>query len=341
MKKRGGGVILYHIFIFIASIIYMAPSYADSVAGCVNNAMTITPIIRFDMPLVFPDNEPTGTVFATGSSPAQFRARVTTAERYVGSYDVYLKTPDHRIMTLGNGVSVYRTNIPGVGIAYPDGSVRSDAESREVYLYTNPVINDDNLVNINLRYQLVKTGNNVGSGSLSGNFGSFDLWCYPKGELLNGGPGSFGQTLNVVGNPVIMNAPCRVIHDDIKVSMGAISLNRFNGIGTTSAPRDFSIQLSCNAQPNVSFMVTPGPNGSLDIDKGILNLNNPADSTTAKGVGLQVLFKHSPLKFNQNTAAGAATQNFEIPLQVQYIQTESQVSAGTANASAAFIISYN
>lgn len=138
----------------------------------------------------------------------------------------------------------------------------------------------------------------------------------------------------------------------VRASLGNVSAMSFKGVGSSSAARPFSIDLTCK-----------GGDGSTSIDAHVTltdatNTGNRSKVLTlsadsqAKGVGIEVLSGSAVLGYGPDSnAAGNVNQwkagtvspgavSFSIPLTTRYVQTESVVTAGTANGRATFTMSY-
>ncbi|MGL4723263.1 MAG: fimbrial protein [Scandinavium sp.] len=307
--------------------------------------MPQAPQIRFNQPITVPYDSPVGFIVATGSSQARVNVYSDDGE-FLSDVDIEMHPPEPSIMTINSGgrtVHVFKTNIPGIGIIYPDqisqaNVVHFSAISPQQFTHGD--------VSFNLRYQLIKTSNSYQSGTLTGNYGDFYRVCRtiePSGTGFDQtAPIPFGTSLTVSGNPVVIDPPCKVTTSNINVPMGTIPLSHFTHTGSVIAPMPFNISMTCDATADVSFSITPSVSGGINLDQGIINLDAPDSNATAKGVGLQILFNSMPLKLNEVIKAGKTQgKNFDIPLLAQYIQTTDKVTAGDANASATFIISYN
>jgi len=143
---------------------------------------------------------------------------------------------------------------------------------------------------------------------------------------------------------------CTVTTPTIAVTMGSVPLTSFTGVGSTSASQPFNISLTCSggagaAYTNVYTTLTDATNPS-----NVSNTLFLTASSTAQGVGIQVLNNGTPVNFGPDSSsignvnqwfAGAAQNGvFNIPLTARYVQTGSTVSPGSANARATFTMSY-
>ncbi len=180
-------------------------------------------------------------------------------------------------------------------------------------------------------------------------------WCLSAGATL--GEIRFGdQTvarLQISGEALCVNVTGRTCSvssgsQNLSVAMGGYSLSQFSGIGYTTAPRPFNLQLeSCTggvAQVNIMFNATADSDVSNASEQGVVQLN----SGGASGVALQLLrsdntplplnrYPDTPLYSGSSLAEGAS---LTLPLRARYLQTQSSVTAGQANASVTFNLIY-
>ncbi|KWA02548.1 adhesin [Burkholderia cepacia] len=132
----------------------------------------------------------------------------------------------------------------------------------------------------------------------------------------------------------------------------SISSREFSGVGSTSPERDFSIRLNCTGgDPDTSTNAYVTLTDQTNNGNRSNQLSLTKDST-AKGVKVQILKAGKLLSYGPDSSAvGNPNQwkagniprgisSFEIPLTARYIQTESSVKGGTANAVATFTMSY-
>lgn len=198
--------------------------------------------------------------------------------------------------------------------------------------------------------EFVKTGPITSQGTLRGELGG--LWV----DTRYGGLFQF-LSYQIVGSILIKpKVPtCSVATKKIDVQLspsGGFTTRDFNGVGSTTPERDFSIKLDCaggdegtstNAYVTLTDNTNPG------------NLSNQlslSPDSEAAGFAVQVLKSGTPLNFGpDSSAAGNPNQwkagnipqgagVFTIPLTARYIQTAAKVKGGTANAIATFTMSY-
>ncbi|CAM3288682.1 fimbrial protein [Pseudomonas fluorescens] len=179
------------------------------------------------------------------------------------------------------------------------------------------------------------------------------------------------QHVNFSGSINIVSRTCTT--PDVNVPMGSHMLSEFSGPNTFTQWKDFSIALN-NCPAFNGYYQTTGPRwasdgtiSNLDTRKnnvlqvrldptrtplnttlGILSLNPsaPGDDPAATGVGVQVAdsagtaLPLASLRTSGITTRAEEGASYSIPLKARYIQTESSITAGPANATATFTINY-
>jgi type 1 fimbria pilin len=246
-----------------------------------------------------------------------------------------------------NGRRIYSTNIAGIGVAvgyisskncpgstgWVDGTGTGDGNANNKLicavngLFANQPIQGQALL------QFYKTGP-TGSGTVTAQqVGSFILmnnqtsWHNPE------------STINIAAFTVTTLA-CSVSNTAIAVNMGNVDKRAFNGTGSSPADsytRSFNIPLNCNAGTRINVRFD---GNAQNASKGVLNL--AAGSNTATGVGVQLLYNNAPVQIGAIIVAGtsASAGSYNIPLKARYYQTASTITAGVANSSATFTLTY-
>lgn len=259
---------------------------------------------------------------------------------------------------------VYETGVPGIGVvAWYSGNAfpyRRDGRSVQVnldYTYASEVSFD---------ISFIKTGT-IAPGIIRGQ----DLptvvmdFIPDSGSALRLLSVSFNGTLNVVSQTCTTPNPV--------VQLGSYNASQvFKSVGTTTSWTDASLRLTnCprfyglmdSGQSNYgsdspsdrgqagtpqanTLGLTLKPNTSIiDATKGIIGLKNEANLAT--GVGIQLATNSAgagtPAQFNSEmryptTNDGSGT--FIMPLYARYIQTNSTVTPGHANATMTYTINY-
>jgi len=234
------------------------------------------------------------------------------------------------------GGNTYESGIPGVGIRFYFNGVAFPLENRFIFPHKDTRSWPG-------RLQLVKTGPISQSGSLAGLQGGAYLTSHGNHQWR---VFAFKGATNVdAGRPT-----CTVATPLVPVPMGSARLKEFNGIGTTVGEQGFSIAVECGGgRPQISTAVY----GMLTDQNDPANRSTQLSLTpgsTAVGVGLQVLHGGKLLSYGGNAGEPTAdarwfagrTHNgrFEIPLMARYVQTRAEITPGSANAKATFVLSY-
>ncbi|ADO49268.1 fimbrial protein [[Enterobacter] lignolyticus] len=143
----------------------------------------------------------------------------------------------------------------------------------------------------------------------------------------------------------ILDSACEVVNNlsnPLNVNLGKVSKTAFSGIGSTADTTQFAIQLKNCPETVSTAAITFG--GTPDTDNNnVLALT--AGTGVAAGVGIQLLdSSQQPLSLYTASQpytlqSGTATNNLEFA--ARYIQTQSTISAGPANAVSTFTVVYN
>ncbi|KAF6660649.1 type 1 fimbrial protein [Enterobacteriaceae bacterium EKM102V] len=250
-----------------------------------------------------------------------------------------------------NGQRVYSTNVAGVGYAlggtvlvscpgrtkFVDGNDTMDGNSdNKKICAVNGLFDGGNTITAQARIQFYKTARSTGTGTVSArNVGAFILrndqsgWQNPE------------SAISIAAFNVTSTARS-VSQSVISVPMGTVDRRAFGGTGTwpgDANTRRFTIPLNCNAGTRVNVQI----DGSIqNAARGVLNLNGGTGS--ASGVGIQLLFGDSggAVQFGRPISTGTAASEgaYSIPFRARYYQTGSDVTPGTADASATFTLTY-
>lgn len=234
------------------------------------------------------------------------------------------------LSTLGS--NIYDTNVAGVGIrvTFTDGA---NVDSSFPFYNTYPLASS--IIVKNLTVELIKTAPIITTGTLQTGMLAQQVFYYDPTKKFT------GWSLNLTGNNTIQQVACSVTNTVINVPMGEVKNIDFRGSGSSAGEKTFSIPLNCDAGTRVNVTLEAGSSGSFDASQGILNLDS-SSSVTATGIGLQMLLNSAPVVLGQmlNTGTTTSEGSFSIPLTARYIQTGSEITAGTANATATFTMTY-
>ncbi|MBA4823478.1 fimbrial protein [Pantoea ananatis] len=330
----------------ILSLFLLSAAFSHVYAYTCNtltNSSTLTPpslLIQRDLPVGSPvGNEIVSNsinAFTCSNSPSP---SLTYQEFGVKGYGNYVTTI--------NGRRIYSTNIAGIGYAvgitsvnncfvtaYVDGTQNGDGNvNNKLICYGSGLYNSQPVTAL-ARIQFYKTSSVTGSGIVNGTqAGSFILrndrnsWWLPESYI-----NTSAFTVTTVA--------CSVNNSAITVDMGKVEKRAFNGNGSWPGDentRSFSIPLNCNPGTKVNVQID---GNTQNASQGILNLSQSTGN--ASGVGVQILYKDTPLKLSSeiNTGTSSSGGLYNIPLKARYYQTGGSVLPGNANASATFTLTY-
>lgn len=151
-----------------------------------------------------------------------------------------------------------------------------------------------------------------------------------------------GGQVNFTGE--IIDAGCDIVNtpsNPLNVNMGSVATTEFTGAGSTAAATKFVLQLkNCPATVTSASVKFDGTN--VNGDTSVLALT--PQSGVATGVGIQLSDSANavvPLFTASQAYALTPVQDNNLEFVARYIATSSTVTAGPANASANFSVTYN
>jgi type 1 fimbria pilin len=242
---------------------------------------------------------------------------------------------------LGKDFPVYKTPVPGIGIAigFKDG-------------------NAVNWIPLDRPHATVFPAEGTPAPPITTFGGEMKVWYISLGGLETGkydiptiqlgtftGHKQDGTTLNWVDafllgttlNVVAMG--CELESDSIGVKLGQLELSDFGGVGSVTSNKDFFVSLDCDSKLKVDINLSSPK--IINGESGVIGLTS--DGQEAKGVGIQVLNpNNTPIRLGDDvtvlseTTIGLNSINFS----ARYYQVDDIVSPGTANAVANFTIKY-
>ncbi|VTP16523.1 Type-1 fimbrial protein, A chain precursor [Phytobacter ursingii] len=248
--------------------------------------------------------------------------------------------------------TVYKTNIPGIGIkiwsnwvmtsGWPSGTPIVTLTDIPQYWYSWPASAtsaENRIAGINVQFYIIGP---VSSGTVTLPSPMVAAWA-------NTGTGDTGAVkyseLKInSGNVIVTAAACKT--PDIHVDLQKHASSDFPTVGATSPATPFNFEIQ-NCDPNinsVNYTFKPAPGVSL-VSDGNSDQHITLDSaSSASGVGIQVLYNNDTLvPFNSkitytgyNKTTGGS---YTIPMKARYIRTGA-VTAGTANSAVEFIMTY-
>ncbi|WP_428555807.1 fimbrial protein [Pseudomonas edaphica] len=242
---------------------------------------------------------------------------------------------------------VFETNISGIGVKWWFETTGEGLISKAINVCTFTQTDQTTFVDGKVYprkfwIELVRTGA-IKAGVL--NVGS-NLSSYSHIQILK------DVSVSVVSSTSIRIGPtCLVSTPVIPVRFGINSASSFRRLGDTSSPVSFSIGLSCSggdAGISVASYVTLTDASKSTNISDVLSLSA---SSTASGLGIQILNGDTVLKYGPSSSMGSAQQwkagdirpgisAFQIPLRARYIQMGEKVTPGSANGQATFTLTY-
>ncbi|TQI77975.1 type 1 fimbria pilin [Serratia fonticola] len=267
----------------------------------------------------------------TGVAASDFLLKCTAGESLIWGDSEY------EMISGGNGYGYLKTGIDNLYIrAYTAGgstsSLRFPTASGGEFSRTVSTLNNGNprWADIgNMRFVLERVGPVTQGGIIPAKI--LSSWRTSDGSpLLFIRNSAF--TVNVQG--------CSVSTKNVSVPMGTVHRSKFRGVGSTAGHGEGNIALQCDAAvaPTVTFSGAHDPETSAEV----LALNNLGDANVASGVGIQMLYKNTPITLDSPIALGklSGPMAVNIPFSARYYQTASTIKGGDANATAYFTINY-
>ena len=147
--------------------------------------------------------------------------------------------------------------------------------------------------------------------------------------------------MNVVNGGFITTSGCTVTTKSLSGPLGSFKRSEFSGVGSTTQTNTFNILVDCSESTNINMTL----NATADSSSapGVIAIDSTAGVTTAKGVGIQLLRSNKPVVIGSSFYIGTTnvTGASRIEMAARYYQTKSTVTAGQANATATFTLTYN
>ncbi|WP_447914745.1 fimbrial protein [Delftia acidovorans] len=262
-----------------------------------------------------------------------------------GSYHISCDNDFYYIEGIGTeSGGIYSTAIPNLGmrITWERAAPYSGSMLKQGIFHSLP--------SNNMTLELVKTGELTSGGSLNGSFARIYSGTSNARDLLATIFFSSGITVNVSSRP--RPPTCRVSTGKIDVTMAPAPFADFKGIGSVTAAKDFSIELTCaggEANTRLTAFITLTDATQATNRSSTLTL---AQNSKARGVGIQVLRNNVPVSFGPDSGslgnanqwnAGQVAQgqnSLKIPLSARLVQTAGSVTPGMAYGRATFTMSY-
>ncbi|MBD2785569.1 fimbrial protein [Xenorhabdus sp. DI] len=151
-----------------------------------------------------------------------------------------------------------------------------------------------------------------------------------------------GITVNTfyLENTHIITQGCSLKQNTTFVNMGDIRKSEFRGIYSTAGDKSFELGLDCDANLNVQVLLDGRP--AKNNANNIWALDYSSDNVTATGVGLQILYRNRPISMRAPFVSGSTQSGgyIQIPLSARYIQTDTRITPGKADATATVTLTY-
>jgi type 1 fimbria pilin len=327
----------------LASILPLSAYAADPCRADTTDGKNyyIVHVSGFNPPPFSPGAIPIGGIVYEGKAIRLKFSNAKFPDKPITRCDQSLDTYLSGVGTAGAN-NIYPTNVPNIGIRILDPLGRPYPMFNGGLWEEKATWGRDYAPTI----QLIKTGNITEGGVLSGAYAQY-LYRGPTGQAMV----SYEFAEPVLVTPKVPT--CNVTTPAISVSMGTmLAWKTFTGIGSTAPAQHFSIKLSCsggdaetavNIYATLTDVTTPANRSST------LSLSSDSKAT---GVGIQILKDDVVLSYGADSSAldnpnrwfaGKVKQGeagLTIPLQARYVQTESRITPGPANANASFTMSY-
>lgn len=270
-------------------------------------------------------------------APNKTSIKCTTASPIWRGYDDSTLTP---VNVLDNN-GIYQTNNPGIAIRVWWANVTSSGTS-DARAFQSPKSREG-------------TGTCSGSGCTYTNIqGEFEVQLIATGKPITDDPlqltrfsaaRTYDETpvlyISFTDADVVVNsASCVLNSKNINVDLGKQILGtHLVHPGDTSSPVGFNIDLTCDPDTNVNVLFS---GATVSGDNTALALNNQTDSTSAQGVGVQVLYNEQPITFGTllPTMQTVAQGSVILPFQAQILRLNEELKAGEVSATATFEMIY-
>ncbi|HBT3201965.1 TPA: fimbrial protein [Klebsiella aerogenes] len=231
----------------------------------------------------------------------------------------------------GYGDGVYNTNLPGVGLRLSSAVSGKTLPYEGSYPY-NAGGSWASLPGDGIKGELIKTGD-ITSGTLTDG-------TLARASVVNQ---FYFANVTLNGTNTVTAAACSVTSSNVDVPLGDYDKGEFSGQGATTAWHPFNIDLECDksASINVQIDATQDPSNIA----GVMKLDNTGSSGTASGVGIQLWYVPNggtAVQFGQQSHYYTSPYGGHetVQLQARYYQTAQTVTAGQANATATFTLTY-
>lgn len=223
------------------------------------------------------------------------------------------------------GGKIYNTNVPGVGLRMKMTTAPASILPYDVSMKANQYVYLDGVT-----AELIKTGD-IRSGRL-------DNGVLARASVVNE---FYFANVTLNGTNTVTSAACQVTTPDVEVHLGDHKKSEFLGVGSGTVWQAFDIGLQCNPGTRINIQIDAAQDPSNIA--GVMKLDGEPGDTTATGVGIELHYAsdNSAVQFGQSryypTDDGI---NQNVQFMARYRQTGQSITAGKANATATFTLTY-
>ncbi|CNI08506.1 putative fimbrial subunit [Yersinia massiliensis] len=248
--------------------------------------------------------------------------------------------------SIPNSPDIYPTNLRGIGIKF-----RSNLISASSCRNGTPIqgitpsrfdfyCNYRNSTNIhrNDSIHLVKLNDNYDVGTID--IPTILKVRYRGESSYSAQYKTLDNVFQATGSVTIVRNSCTLDSNRLDFNLGKNQQNDFKGIGSIGNSITKKISLTCDPDTHYSLKVNGVQEGN---HPGVIKLTSEAGVAT--GVGVQLLADGQPVEFGKAKQMGTSAPSGNdikatIDITAQYYQTAPSVTAGPANASATFTMTY-
>jgi len=326
-------------------LVFFLSSYSFSVFAdtCLETTVVVTPPAIPDF-VGAEDNFPIGEQLSSlAASKAQSGiVNCNNVANLLASARLYPKLTDSGVTWsfMGRSFPVYKTTIPGIGLAigFKDGKAVNWIPLDRPYAAVFPAEGTAN-------YPIKTLGGEIKVWYIS--LGGLKSGVYTMPDTLVAqltAHEESGGTLNWVdmilsGTTLTVEAKgCELQSNAVGVELGQFAVADFNGVGSSTRAKKFSIAMDCD--PDIQVNLNVANSNAVSGAAGVVGLT--ADEESATGVGIQIMKEDGvPISLGQDEEMLISTEGLNnINLQARYFQVDEKVVPGAANAVANFTIRY-
>jgi type 1 fimbria pilin len=319
----------YLLQIFIFSVLMVLTVKIDAKCLPVNGWQNRYLSFAFPHRLAVPSDLPVGRVFYETEISENHHD-----EKYASCIGVNPRGVRYINGWMTNSDGVAATNIPGVGIRihwlYPAGRrIRVPTDPYEMLNHPAGLYWVDGP---RWKVELIKIGDIPGGSLATGNYAGYNI------------NNIFYNILNVTDGGNIVSTGCSLLSPEVMVPLGRHLKSEFTHRGAVTQWQNFDINLNCNRGTKIHIQIDAIADGSGV--PGVMTLDHQQGDMVARGVGIQIGYRTDTggaVVFGQEKEYWTSLygKNELVKLQARYYQTDQQVTAGTANGTATFTLTYH